>query len=236
MGEGPIGGAFGRRRAHPHDAVSGPGEPDTEVAALLGAALRGDGVDAEAEKRAVTSFLAARDAGAHRAPTRRRDDWRPRRRPPARTLRTTLAVLLGSLTAGGVAFATIGSPSSSPSPSSPSSSKAAEAGPGGRTTPPPAASAPGAPTAPAPSRATSTAPDRPAVAQDTEAHCRAYGLLADGGKALDAAAWQRLVAAAGGEERVEAYCAEQLTPAAEETPGDADRRPTGDPGSKGRAE
>lgn len=46
------------------------------VAALLAAAVRVrvDGTEAEAD--AVAAFRAARDTGAHTAPTRRRDDWR----------------------------------------------------------------------------------------------------------------------------------------------------------------
>ncbi|MGW2856972.1 hypothetical protein ACWDAZ_35330, partial [Streptomyces sp. NPDC001215] len=50
----------------------------------------------------------------------------------------------------------------------------------------------------------------PATAKDTEAHCRAYEHVKNRGKALDATAWQRLVAAAGGTDKVAAYCAEQL--------------------------
>ncbi|MFJ4472224.1 hypothetical protein ACIP2X_32715 [Streptomyces sp. NPDC089424] len=50
----------------------------SRFAALLGAVLRDAGVDAEAEGRAMAAFRAAREAGAHRARTRRRDDWRAR--------------------------------------------------------------------------------------------------------------------------------------------------------------
>ncbi|MGW7244195.1 hypothetical protein [Streptomyces sp. NPDC054804] len=53
--------------------------------------------------------------------------------------------------------------------------------------------------------------DRPAIAQDTEAHCRAYDRVQGRGKALGATAWQRLVAAAGGTDKVAVYCSEQLT-------------------------
>jgi hypothetical protein len=55
------------------------GLPDLPgLPALLGAALRDGEVDGEAERRAVAAFRAARDAGVQAAPTRRRDDWRPR--------------------------------------------------------------------------------------------------------------------------------------------------------------
>ncbi|MFE0509868.1 hypothetical protein [Streptomyces sp. NPDC058964] len=50
----------------------------------------------------------------------------------------------------------------------------------------------------------------------TEAHCRAYAQTKDRGKALDATAWQRLVAAAGGKDEVAAYCSELLARAAAE--------------------
>ncbi|MBG0852995.1 hypothetical protein I2W78_14345 [Streptomyces spinoverrucosus] len=140
MGEGRIdGGVPDRRRARPHAAVSEPGKPDAGLAALLGTALRDDGVDAEAEQRAVTAYLAARDAGAHRARTRRQDDWRPRRRRrPARAVRTTLGVLFASLTVGGVVFATSGSPDSP------------RGGREDRPAPPPATTAPATPNAPNP--------------------------------------------------------------------------------------
>ncbi|MET7745261.1 hypothetical protein [Streptomyces sp. NPDC005385] len=45
---------------------------------LLAAAMRGRSDDGEAEAHAVAAFRAARDGGAHTAPTRRRDDWRHR--------------------------------------------------------------------------------------------------------------------------------------------------------------
>ncbi|MFJ8994174.1 hypothetical protein ACIRQH_27715 [Streptomyces sp. NPDC102279] len=49
------------------------------VGSLLAAAMRGLSDDGEAEAHAVAAFRAARDGGAHTAPTRRRDDWRHRR-------------------------------------------------------------------------------------------------------------------------------------------------------------
>ncbi|MFJ8051590.1 hypothetical protein [Streptomyces luteogriseus] len=174
---------------------------DTDVEALIVASLIRDGVDAEAEQRAVAAFRAARDAGALRTRTRRLDDWRAReRRRLGRSLKTTLSVLLASLTLGGVAVAAIGvagspedgtkdaperkpAPSSAPrDPSEQPSRDSHSPGPGSST-------------------------DRPAPAQDTEAHCRAYERVGRRGKAMEATSWQRLVAAAGGERNVTAYCA-----------------------------
>ncbi|MFG3129286.1 hypothetical protein ACGFZU_16485 [Streptomyces tendae] len=201
------------------------GVPGTE--ALLASALRAQNADTEGERRALAAFRAARDAEPARAArTRRRDDWRPRDgRHPGRTLKTALSVLLASLTLGGVAYAAMGGggsaaddggpdrtrpPAASDAPARPvATPPGTRPGPG---TPAPATTPPGAsasPEASAPSRG-STPPDHPGVGRDTEAQCRAYERLAGKGKALDAAAWQRLVAAAGGAERVETYCTEQL--------------------------
>lgn len=214
MGERQNGiGGPDRRRVRPDDRL--PGGPAVDPAALetlLAVAMRGT-VDADAEQRAVAAFRDARDAGAHRARTRRRDDWRPReQRSAARSLRTTLSVFLASLALGGVAYAAIGS-------SGGSSSNGAGDGRGRATASASDETRPGGPT---------TAPgagptDRPGTAQDTEAHCRAYEQVQGRGKALEARAWQRLVAAAGGEAKVRAYCAEQLARA---TPGSNPANPS----------
>ncbi|MFJ4522409.1 hypothetical protein ACIP4Y_15905 [Streptomyces sp. NPDC088810] len=213
MGERHCGdGLSGRRRAHPHGTVAAPepagisaGLPELET--RFGAALRAGAVDAEAERSAVAAFRAAREAGAPDTRTRARDDWRPGR--PRRALRTTLALALASLTLGGVAVAAIGSAHSGPddggrqaprsvrpSPSAPSA-PAADATPGGTAT------GPGDTGTAAPSGT----PARPTTAGDTLAHCRAYARAGERGGALEAAAWQRLVAAAGGRDEVAAYCA-----------------------------
>ncbi|GAA2398284.1 hypothetical protein [Streptomyces coeruleofuscus] len=236
MGEHQSDGGFpGRRRVHPGGSAYGhraardadgrlPGHRGTagldslgsrrvldeaELEALLAAALIRDRIDGEAEQRAVAAFLAARDAGAHRARSRRRDDWRPReRRHPGRSLKTTLSVLLASLTLGGVAVAAIGSVGSTDGaddrgrPPAPTRAPGTSAGESNGT-------APGS---------ASARPDRPAPAQDTEARCRAYEQVDGRGKAMDATAWKRLVEAAGGERNVTAYCAEQLA-RAEAKPG-----------------
>ncbi|WP_159772040.1 hypothetical protein [Streptomyces sp. HM190] len=190
-----------------------PGLPDVGLTAadassvdlLLAVAVRVRAeVDSAGEARALAAFRAAREQGPRAARTRRRDDWRPNpRRRVQRSVRTTLAVLLSSLTLGGVAFAAIGS-----------ATRDDDAGPGrgerdGRT-----GTSRGAPAAPGPSGtqgAGSTTGDRPASARDTEAHCRAYEEKAEGrGRALDATAWRRLADAAGGTQKVAAYCAARL--------------------------
>ncbi|MDN0195300.1 pentapeptide repeat-containing protein [Streptomyces sp. S.PNR 29] len=215
----------GRRRVHRHGAVSGHRTTiDTAgLEALLAAAVRADRIDAEAEQRAVAAFRAARDAGAHRTSrARRRDDWRPReQRRAGRPLKVTLSVLAASLTLGGAAFAAIGA--------------AGSAGPGDdHKAPQSSASAPTRHT-PEPSTTASGAeagPDRPSTAQDTEAQCRAYEQVDDRGQALDATAWQRLIEAAGGEEKVAAYCTEQLARAKDRSSSGKSGE-TADPGDNG---
>ncbi|MFI1534211.1 hypothetical protein [Streptomyces anandii] len=189
--------------------VTGPGA-DTAPADLLAVALREGSLDAAAERRAVEAFRTARAEGAHRAAraarTRRRDDWRPReRRAARRSVRTTLALFLASLTLGGVAVAAIGSARSDAEPEGrPRSSPAAPTF--ARSSEDRSASGSGASGTPG----ASATPDRPDTAKDTEAHCRAYEHVKGRGKALDSVAWQRLVAAAGGKNKVAAYCAAQL--------------------------
>ncbi|MEG8276904.1 hypothetical protein [Streptomyces sp. AHA2] len=194
---------------------------EADVEALIVACLVRDGVDSEAEQRAVAAFRAARDAGAAHPPVRRRDDWALRRRPlPGRPLRTTLSVLLASLTLGGVAVAAIGVAGGSPD------------GPDGTPERPTASSV--APRDPSPDRPRATRTPHPGGgpaspgrtpgedaagggeegnargarnAQDTGAHCRAYERAGGRSRAMDATAWERLVDAAGGERNVTAYCA-----------------------------
>ncbi|WP_329545860.1 hypothetical protein OG548_16635 [Streptomyces sp. NBC_01356] len=176
----------------------------------------------------MAAFRAARDAGAHAvrpARSRRRDDWRPReQRKVGRSLRTTLAVLLASLTLGGVAVAGIGSVSddggADRGETRPSTSAAPE-----RSGPGPANPAPPAPGQTAPS-------GHPSQAKDIEAHCRAYDALKGRGKALSSTAWQRLIDAAGGEGNVKAYCAGQLDHEATRSPGKADSTPKATPKPK----
>ncbi|MEV5265746.1 hypothetical protein [Streptomyces werraensis] len=229
------GGQAGRRRVHPErsDCPEGaaaaygpavsvsaerPAGDTARLEALLVAALVRDGVDAGAEQRAVAAFVAARESGAHGARTRHRDDWRPsRRRFGGRSLRATLGALVAGCALSGVAWAGI------QAAEAPSGGRSEDTGPA-RT--PSAASTPavpdasraagaaGTPRVPAPASATEAGRDGaargsgPAEAAGTvEAQCRAYGRVAGRGRVLDAPVWERLVAAAGGAGRVEAYCA-----------------------------
>ncbi|MGX1912659.1 hypothetical protein ACWIID_27925 [Streptomyces phaeochromogenes] len=207
MGERLSGdGVPGRRGVHPDDAVSAPWDvwderDDTALETALATLLRGADLAPEAEQRAVAAFRATRGTDVHRARTRRRDDWRlPAERRTGRPVKTTFAAVFASLALGGVAVAAIGSAGSS-----------TDGDGAGRKTAHPSVSAPARPSGETSSASSGGGPtDGPAAAQDTEAHCRAYEHVKDRGKALDSAAWQQLVAAAGGEGRVAAYCAEQL--------------------------
>jgi hypothetical protein len=222
------GGASDRRVAHP----AGPVSPETvreatvlDVTALevlLAAAVRGRAADPDAEAQAVAAFRAARDGGAHAARTRRQDDWRPReQRRVSRSLKATFAVLLASVTLGGVAVAAIGTSSdddrddrgrrgTQTSSSTPDRSAPDATGSDFSPSAAPGSTAPGASAQADPS-------GHPSQAQDTEAHCRAYESVKGRGNALNSTAWQRLITAAGGEENVAAYCAEQLGEATEPT-------------------
>ena len=213
------GGGPGRRRVHHGGTVSGPGPradgPDLHL--LLADALRSGAVDGEGERRAVEAFRVARDAGTHRARTRRRDDWRPRERARLRrSLKATLTLSLAGLTLGGVAFAAIGTVGSS------HHADRTHARPSASATPAPSVR-PSLISAPP---VASSAEDRPATAKDTEAHCRAYEKVKGNGKALESTAWQRLISAAGGEAKVAAYCAAQL--------GGGTAATTGAPDGKGK--
>lgn len=179
---------------------------DSDVEALIVASLIRDGVDAGAEQRAVAAFRAARDAGALGAHTRRRDDWGTReRRRLGRSLKATLSVLLASLTLGGVAVAAIGVAGSPEN----GTKDTPERGPAPSSAPRDPSEQPSRDSH-SPTPGTGPSPDRPAPAQDTEAHCRAYERVGRRGNAMEATSWQRLVAAAGGERNVTAYCAEKL--------------------------
>ncbi|MFI6371928.1 hypothetical protein [Streptomyces sp. NPDC050546] len=65
--------------------------------------------------------------------------------------------------------------------------------------------------------------EHPAPARETEADCRDYQETGGNGQGLNATVWQRLVAAAGGEQNVTAYCTGQL---ADPGPGGNDGHPT----------
>ncbi|MET8895289.1 hypothetical protein [Streptomyces albogriseolus] len=194
--------------------VGGPAGDTARLEALLAAALVRDGVDAGAEQRAVAAFVAAQEPGAHGARTRRRDDWRaPRRRFGGRSLRATLGALVAGCALSGVAVAginVVGAPGGgrsehtrpSRTPSASSVPRVPDAS-GTRAAETPEASA----SASAGGDGARAGTGRAEVTGDVEAHCQAYERVAGRGRALEAQAWERLVAAAGGAERVDAYCA-----------------------------
>ncbi|MBM7173800.1 hypothetical protein JQK87_36595 [Streptomyces sp. G44] len=107
------------------DRADGPeGVPGrARLRELLAEAVRADAagaaeaVDADAQREAVAAFRAACDAGAHRARTRRRDDWRPRERRSARiSLKAAGGVVLAGGLLGGVALAAAGTVTDDPAP------------------------------------------------------------------------------------------------------------------------
>jgi hypothetical protein len=210
------------RRHGPSDGVPSGRTVVRDTAALeavLAAVIRADDLAPEAEQQALAAFRAAHTAGARRVRTRHRDDWRPAaQRRGRRPLKLTFGVAFAGLSLGGVAVAAIGSAGSSTD------------GAGGPVITRPSAGAdrPGS-AASASSPGGGRPTDSTGPAQDAEAHCRAYEQVHRHGKALDATAWQQLVATAGGEDKVAAYCSEQLA-AATATPS----RPT-DAGKSGRA-
>ncbi|MGA5809219.1 hypothetical protein ACPC39_24050 [Streptomyces cellulosae] len=214
----PVGVAAGAGRAAPV-SVEGPAGDTARLEALLVHALVSDALDTGAEQRAVAAFVAARESGAHGARTRRQDDWRvSRRRFGGRSLRVTLGALVSGCALSGVAWAGIqvvgvpgGERSEEPRPSRTPSASSAPAAPvvpdvSGDTG---AAETPEA----SPSASVTAEKDgerrgsgRADPGKSVEAHCRAYERVAGRGRALEAPVWERLVAAAGGAGRVEAYC------------------------------
>ncbi|MGW1896794.1 hypothetical protein ACWCQB_04890 [Streptomyces hirsutus] len=220
---------------HPARDVVGPAAVGLE--ALLAEALIEDGVDAGAEQRAVAAFREARETGAHRARTRRRDDWRPREPRLGRfSVKATLSVLVAGLSLGGVAVAGMGATGTATDGSREGGARppvpAVTSAPAVTSTPsedllgnpsagrPPAAG-PDAGSLPA-------APEGALRAEDTAAHCRAYEKAEGRGKGLEPAARKRLVEAAGGAAHVEAHCAGQVRSAT----GGAEPGGTGAPGNR----
>ncbi|MFJ4735044.1 hypothetical protein ACIP6V_22670 [Streptomyces sp. NPDC088770] len=231
------GGGVDHRRAGTGGHGSGA-DDGTRAAALESAlrrALRAGSLDTSAEQRAVAAFRAARAEGVHQqARARRRDDWRSRHVLGRRSVRAAVAVLLAGLTFSGVAIAAIGSPESDrkaeddgrvrrhPSPTAPRA-------PAPASTPASASTAPSGPGSPTP--APSVTRDRPPTAKDILAHCRAYASVKGRGKALESTAWKRFVEAAGGEDNVDAYCADQLSQAGTGNAGNAGKGNGSDGGS-----
>ncbi|MET9373624.1 hypothetical protein ABZX98_05665 [Streptomyces sp. NPDC002992] len=182
-----------------------------DVEAALAAALRPRGVDDASAQAAVAAFRTARDTGLHTSRrSTRREDWRPApERRTGRSLKTALAALAASLTLGGVAIAaavpldlfdetearepephrSTSAPLPSQEPATPSFESPDSRSPAPEGVP----TTPGVP----------GNPDHPP--RSSESLCRTYEKSLDKGKAMEAAAWERLVAAADGED-VATYC------------------------------
>ncbi|WP_426366752.1 hypothetical protein [Streptomyces sp. E-08] len=195
---------------------------DSEAGELLRAALgaerAGSGAATPGETAALVAFRAARDEGLHASlPTRDLDDWTPVAAPrrSRRSLKAALAALVASVTLGGVAVATGGLPDPFPgTPAPPPGPRPTRSAPDPAPTPPKAGATSGGATSASASRSAApgtTAPLRPEKdpvdlpGKSREALCRAFEKKNEG-QASKSAAWQRLVAAAGGEELVPEYC------------------------------
>jgi hypothetical protein len=217
-----------------------PGQRPPTLDEVLAAAARPEPVAPRGAEDAVAAFRAARDEGALGLPTRPADDWRPaerrRRAPWIRTGLGTFAagVLLGSVAmASGAIPAPFGtSPAERPGPAAGTSTPSGDPAATPTATPRATTGSAGLP---------ATTPDavRPTTAEDGAAHCRAYEAAqateaasaakgAGKGRALDGAVRERLEAAAGGPDAVEAYCARLLEDGPPD-PGPAEQRPTSTP-------
>ncbi|GGW25883.1 hypothetical protein GCM10010381_07320 [Streptomyces xantholiticus] len=195
----------------------GPGaEPQREsqprpptVDELLAAAARCAPVAPDAAANALAAFRAARDEGALDLPTRSADDWR--QPTPPRKRGTWIKAGLGTLVAGVMLGGGAMAAGAIPVPFGESPAE------GPRPTPSVSPSGPAAASESTTPRATglpATAPGavHPSTAEDQAAHCRAYeaaeaNARAGSGRSLDSAVRERLEAAAGGPDAVEAYCA-----------------------------
>ncbi|MGW7359124.1 hypothetical protein ACWGI0_21465 [Streptomyces sp. NPDC054802] len=216
-----------------------PGQRPPTLDEVLAAAARPEPVAPRGAEDAVAAFRAARDEGALGLPTRSADDWRPaERRKRAPWIRTGLGTFAAGVLLGGVAMASGAIPAPFGTPSverpGPATGTSTPSGDPDRTATPPQATT-GSAGLPA------TTPDavRPTTAEDRAAHCRAYeaaqateaASAAKGvgkGRALDSAVRERLEAAAGGPDAVEAYCARLLDEGPPD-PGAAEQRPTSTP-------
>ncbi|MFI2737646.1 hypothetical protein [Streptomyces sp. NPDC018711] len=233
---------------------------DGEAGRALRAALSGergvgdDGVTGggtEGERGALAAFRAARDEGLHASlPTRDRDDWTPavERRRPRRSLKAAVAALAASVTLGGVAVATGGlpghvldTPAPGPRPTPSASGRAHEpTGAGAAAGGEDGASRSAPPDATVPRRPDEDLRELPGNSRD--ALCHAFGEKSgeksgekEEGKASKSVAWQRLVAAAGGEELVPEYCGYASAPASTPSAGSHPGEDAGRNASSGRS-
>jgi hypothetical protein len=181
------------------------GDPEIRRhSARLGAYLAAAAAPARPHELAglPAALEAYRTAGRHPVPQRRRKGWL------TRVLTVKVGLLLAATTAGGVALAattgTLPLPLAHPAPV---------------TTPAPSSSRPGVALHPV----TSARPSPSLLAL-----CRAYAT--DHGKSLDSSTFTGLVSAAGGSDRVAAFCAALLASPANASPSAAGSDlPTGSP-------
>ncbi|MET7804843.1 hypothetical protein [Micromonospora chersina] len=183
-----------------------PAEPGGDPLAhlLAAAAASADPGELAGEERALAAFRAARAAPAP-APA-----VAPRPRHRFR-LGAALAGLAATATAG-VAFAAVSldrGPEPTPPPSTSGSTGAGSTGPGTPTDSGPGSAGPtgGVPST-APTPGASGGPGRPPSAGQLAGLCRGYLAKSDAqrARALETSAYADLVTAAGGADRVEAYC------------------------------
>ncbi|SDZ16496.1 hypothetical protein SAMN05444365_106108 [Micromonospora pattaloongensis] len=194
---------------------TGGGDP---VASLLAAAAapRRPG-ELAGEDAAVAAFRAAAQGGVRPSPT-------PRRRRRRSTVRAAAwaAALAATATAGAALAATVQLTDDGPQPRT---STAVPTAPPRSPDPSPSLAAPTASPAPTPSAAPSSV-RVPGPA--TTGLCRAYLAKkgAERGKSLETPAFRALVAAAGGRDRVDAYCARVVAgPATPDKPRHTPARP-----------
>ncbi|MEU0086728.1 hypothetical protein [Streptomyces sp. NPDC006274] len=207
---------------------------------VLAAASRPEPVAPRGAEDAVAAFRAARDEGGLGLPTRPGDDWRPAERWTRRPwIKTGLGTFAAGVMLGGVAMASGAIPAPFGAPPAerpgPAAGTSTPSGSGDGTPAATETRTPQATTGAAGLPATTPDAARPATAQDRAAHCRAYeaaeeaASAAEGagkGRAPDSAVRERLEAAAGGPDAVEAYCAQVSE---DGMPGSSDQRPTSTP-------
>lgn len=177
---------------------------------------------AEAEAAALMAFRAARDSGALDARPRPSDDWRPRGAAASSrlSLRTYVGAALAGLSLSGVAVASTPLPAEAdqspekPAPvgGTPSPGSASHAGPGPSATPVRRPAPPSPPAAPGPAAVPEPARE-PVHADNFTSLCRKHlrhGSAEAAAPSHNSAAWQRLVAEAGGDSQIDTYCARAL--------------------------
>ena len=210
------------------------------VARLLAAAVAPPTPEELAGQAAVLAEL--------RAVTRDRRDAAPARPPRPRRRRAGLAVVVvvGAMATGGVAAATGHLPAPvreaarsvlGPAEAATSPGPAQSAAPGTATTGSGGAGPGGSATTVAPGPRTDRAAAGPAARSALEGLCQAYQEGNDGeqGRKLDATAFKKLAAVAGGDDRVEAFC-EELLAADAKAKGPKEPKPKDPPDDPGQGQ